>query len=145
MISSEGRGFGLPKLPSTTKQPVFSGRLDFQIVRDEGEALPSPCSDAKDFWPLDLCLPSTSLLGCPRAGADLRSDKNISPAVFQVVAIGCHTRMGSCRRVKSVPAGYRETSPVILRRPNANFLTQYHTSHWRGTAKCRCRVYTNWM
>jgi hypothetical protein len=32
MMSSEGRGFGLPKLPSTTKQPVFSGRLDFQIV-----------------------------------------------------------------------------------------------------------------
>src|SRR5271156_3240887 len=70
MMSSEGRGFGLPKLPSTTKQPVFSGHLDFQIVRDEGEALPSPCSDAKDFWPLDLCLPSTSLLDCPRAGAE---------------------------------------------------------------------------
>jgi hypothetical protein len=34
MISEryEGQSFGLPKLPSTIKQPVFSGRLDFRIV-----------------------------------------------------------------------------------------------------------------
>jgi len=35
MMSSEryeGRSFGLPKLPCATKQPVFSGHLDFQIV-----------------------------------------------------------------------------------------------------------------
>jgi hypothetical protein len=76
--------------------------------------VPSPCFDAKDFRP-PFNVPSRLSEGWSRA-QDLRSDKNISPAVFQVVAIGCHTRMGSCRRVKSVPAGCRETSPVILRR-----------------------------
>jgi hypothetical protein len=75
--------------------------------------------DAKGFLGRLICasfnVPSRLPEGWSRA-QDLQSDKNIPPAVFQVVAIGCHTRMGSCRRVRSAPAGYRETSPVILSR-----------------------------
>jgi hypothetical protein len=72
------------------------------------------------FWPFGSLPPFNVLSRLSEdwsRAQDLRSGKNIWPAVFQVVAIGCHTRMGSCRRVKSVPAGCRETSPVILRRP----------------------------
>ena len=31
-VFPKGQSFGLPKFPSTPMQPVFSGRLDFQLV-----------------------------------------------------------------------------------------------------------------
>jgi hypothetical protein len=130
-----GRVLACP-ISSITKQPVFSGRLDFQIVaadniynvlgneREQREGrmsqmpVPSPVLMPR-ILAAGSCLPSRSLLDCPRVGAEHKTcdlTKTFRQLCFMLWQSSVTQGWGAAV-VKSVPASCRETSPVILRRP----------------------------